>query len=63
MNPESEASQTLPDVSSPGVVTSLTVAQFMLWTKRYGFQAAVLILLAQSTGLFEQLPNVLGGMC
>jgi hypothetical protein len=48
---------------TPGLPTPLTVAQFMLWTKRYGFQTAVLILLAQATGLFAQVSNQIGGMC
>ena len=48
---------------TPGLPTPLTVAQFMLWTKRYGFQTAVLLLLAQSTGLFEQVTSQIGGMC
>jgi hypothetical protein len=48
---------------TPGLPTPLTIAQFMLWTKRYGFQTAVLILLAQATGLFAQVSNQIGGMC
>jgi hypothetical protein len=48
---------------TPGLPTPLTVAQFMLWTKRYGFQTAVLILLAQATGLFDQVIGQIGGMC
>lgn len=48
---------------TPGLPSPLTVAQFMLWTKRYGFQTAVLILLAQATGLFEQITSQIGGMC
>jgi hypothetical protein len=48
---------------TPGLPTPLTVAQFMLWTKRYGFQTAVLILLAQATGLLEEVLGQIGGMC
>lgn len=48
---------------TPGLPTPLTVAQFMLWTKRYGFQTAVLLLLAHSVGAFETLTSTLGGMC
>ena len=47
----------------PGLPTPLTVAQFMLWTKRYGFQTAVLILLAQATGVFDLVSTQIGGMC
>lgn len=45
------------------LATPLTVAQFMLWTKRYGFQTAVLILLAQATGVFDLVTTQIGGMC
>lgn len=48
---------------TPGLPTPLTVAQFMLWTKRYGFQTAVLILLAQATGVFDIVTTQIGGMC
>lgn len=48
---------------TPGLPTPLTVAQFMLWTKRYGFQTAVLLLLAHSVGAFDTLTTTLGGMC
>jgi hypothetical protein len=48
---------------TPGLPTPLTVAQFMLWTKKYGFQTAVLILLAQATGLLEEVLGQIGGMC
>ena len=48
---------------TPGLPTPLTVAQFMLWTKKYGFQTAVLILLAQATGVFDLVSTQIGGMC
>lgn len=48
---------------TPGLPSPLTIAQFMLWTKRYGFQTAVLILLAQATGLVDTLLGHVGGMC
>lgn len=48
---------------TPGLPSPLTVAQFMLWTKRYGFQTAVLLLLAHSVGAFDTLTATLGGMC
>lgn len=60
------AATSIPGTSgtpTPGFPTPLTVAQFMLWTKRYGFQTAVLLLLAHSVGAFDTLTSTLGGMC
>lgn len=48
---------------SPLASATLSTAQFLLWAKKYGFQTAVLILLAQATGLLGQVTSQIGGMC
>lgn len=44
-------------------MNTLTTAKFMLHAKKYGFQYAVMILLLESTGLFNQLFNYASGVC
>lgn len=44
-------------------MNSLSMAKFMLHAKKYGFQYAVLILLLESTGMFNQLFNYASGVC
>ena len=49
--------------TSQAAGVTLSMAQFMLWTRRYGFQTAVLLLLASSTGMLDQVFATASGMC
>ena len=51
------------NTESEEVMNTLTTAKFMLHAKKYGFQYAVMILLLESTGLFNQLFNYASGVC
>lgn len=52
-----------PAGTSHAAGVTLSMAQFMLWTRRYGFQTAVLLLLASSTGMLDQVFAAASGMC
>lgn len=50
-------------VPAPQANAALQGAQLLLWSRKYGFQTAVLLLLAQATGLLGQVTSQIGGMC
>lgn len=50
-------------VAQPQATVALQGAQLLLWSRKYGFQTAVLLLLAQATGLLGQVTSQIGGMC
>jgi len=49
--------------SSQAAGVTLGMAHCMLWPRRYGFQTAVLLLLASSTGMLDQVFATASGMC